>query len=412
MYYVLMDKGYQFSAKTQQEIKKSKETIKAIRDLQWHEVVKALFRAIKDSDRGKGVKKENKELGEQMQKDRESVAWFIAENDKFDTKENELIQELEWVRKVKELLQKNHAPRIAELKSKLWLTESVEELQEALKQYILQKSAAIAHEVRENNQFVDREVGNMEDVFPNNDNQKALERKDVHFVGNPLEKDMNSWDKLLIQPMMLDGVEYTALKIPSSVKEMKVLDLSSQFMDKQGNDWFPQMDMNVSAWEALWSEWLVLEKNNTKADNGKTKVNIQAYNKSADTDVVRECLLKGIKPMGIVQTLVLREIIKQWLWDEYVNFQWYKADSDQPWYQDIREKITKIDDFLGINFADYNSNGDIIRTRWIYRDKNNNINAFIRGAGDADGCLGGVASLGLYCSVAYGDACLGFRSCV
>jgi hypothetical protein len=326
-----MDKGYQFSAKTQQEIKKSKETIKAIRDLQWHEVVKALFRAIKDSDRGKGVKKENKELGEQMQKDRESVAWFIAENDKFDTKENELIQELEWVRKVKELLQKNHAPRIAELKSKLWLTESVEELQEALKQYILQKSAAIAHEVRENNQFVDREVGNMEDVFPNNDNQKALERKDVHFVGNPLEKDMNSWDKLLIQPMMLDGVEYTALKIPSSVKEMKVLDLSSQFMDKQGNDWFPQMDMNVSAWEALWSEWLVLEKNNTKADNGKTKVNIQAYNKSADTDVVRECLLKGIKPMGIVQTLVLREIIKQWLWDEYVNFQWYKADSDQPW---------------------------------------------------------------------------------
>lgn len=408
-----MAKGYQFSAKTQQEIKKSKETIKVVRDLQWHEAAKALFGAIKDSDRGKGVRQENKELGEQMQKDRESVAWFIAENDKFDTKEKELVQELEWVKKAKELLQKNHAPRIAELKAKLWLTESVEELQEALKQYILQRSAAIAHEVREHNQWTDREVGRVSDVFPKNDNTKAVERKEVNFVGKPVEKEMKSWGSLLIQPLMIDGVEYTALKIPASIKEMKLSDLSSEFMKKENNGWFPQMAMYPTVQQALDSDWLVLAKHNTKADDGKTKVNIQTYNTSADTDIVRECLLKGTKPMGIVQNLVLREIVKQWLWDEYVNFLWNKADSDENWHKNIKKLIEDIDAYTWLSFGDYTTLWDteyIVRNLWLYRDKNNNLQAFVRGHSADYGCMGGVASLYLYCGVDLSYGCIGFRS--
>ena len=411
-----MAKGYQFSSKTQQEIKKSKETIKVVRDLQWHEAAKALFGAIKDSDRGKAVRQENKELGEQMQKDRESVAWFITENDKFDTKEKELVQELEWVRKAKELLQKNHAPRIAELKAKLWLTESVEELQEALKQYILQRSAVIANEVRNHNTWTDREVGIVNDVFPKNDNTKAVERKEVNFVGQPVEKEMKSWGSLLIQPMMIDGVEYTALKIPTSIKEMKLSDLSSEFMNKENNQWFPQMAMYPTVQQALDSEWLVLAKHNTKADDGTTKVNIQTYNTSADTDVVRECLLKWTKPMGIVQNLVLREIIKQWLWDEYVNFEWYKADSDEEWHQKKREMISKIDDYTELNLWEYvdvwNGKTYVVRNWWLYRDKNNNLNAFLRGYDADDGCMGGVASLNLNWNVDNSNDNIGFRSWV
>lgn len=409
-----MAKGYQFSAKTQQEIKKSKETIKVVRDLQWHEAAKALFGVIKDSDRGKGVRQENKELWEQMKNDRDEIAWFTAVKDKYDAKEQELIQELEWTKKSKELYVEQNFPRIAELKLKLWLTESVEELQEALKQYILQRSAVIANEVRNHNTWTDREVGIVNDVFPKNDNTKAVERKDVNFVGQPVEKEMKSWGSLLIQPMMIDGVEYTALKIPTSIKEMKLSDLSSELMNKENNQWFPQMAMYPTVQQALDSDWLVLAKHNTKTDDGKTKVNIQTYNTSADTDVVRECLLKGTKPMGIVQNLVLREIIKQWLWDGYVNFEWYKADSDEEWHQKKREMISKIDDYTELNLWEYvdvwNGKTYVVRNWWLYRDKNNNLNAFIRGGSAGGGCVGGVASLCLYWGVGDSRGDIGFRS--
>lgn len=310
------------------------------------------------------------------------------------------------------------APRIAELKAKLWVTESVEELQEALKQYILQRSAAIAHEVREHNQWTDREVERIDEAFPNKDNTTAVERKEVHFVGEPEKKEMKyakvPWDTLLVQPMTLDGVEWTGLKIPAGIKKMKVADLSPELMGKENNKWFPQMAMDVTVQQALDSDWLVLAKHNTKADDGKAKVNIETYNTSADTDVVRECLLKGTKPMGIVQNLVLREIIKQWLWDKYVNFMWYKADSNEYWNQEKREMISEIDDYTELNLWEYvdvwNGKTYVVRNWWLYRDKNNNLNAFIRGYGADGGCIGGVASLDLYWDVGGSPDYIGFRS--
>ena len=92
---------------------------------------------------------------------------------------------------------------------------------------------------------------------------------------------------------------------------MKVSELSPEFMEKKDENSFPKMDMEVTVEEAILGEWMIREKYNRKDETGNTWVNIPAYDTGENTDVVREILKGGTKPIGIVQTLVMREIIRQ-----------------------------------------------------------------------------------------------------
>ena len=56
---------------------------------------------------------------------------------------------------------------------------------------------------------------------------------------------------------------------------------------------------------------MIREKHNRKDETGNTWTSIQVYDTGENTDVVREILKGGTKPIGIVQTLVMREIIRQ-----------------------------------------------------------------------------------------------------
>ena len=184
-----------------------------------------------------------------------------------------------------------------------------------------------------------------------------------------------------------------------------------RLLEKKDNDWFVGMDFTTTVWEAL-GDWIVWEKSNRKDASWAPRVNIQTYNASQETDVLRECLKDGKKPISIAQSLLLWEIVKYGLGDEYIDFLAYKADGDETGHEEIRKKIQKIDNYLGMSFAEYNASDYIIRNWWLYTDKNGTPRAFVRGRSADRGCLGGVASLSLPWDVGTSNGALGFRSCL
>lgn len=246
-------------------------------------------------------------------------------------------------------------------------------------------------------------------------NIQSLQDGDI-VVKSSESKDIaidNTTESMLLQDIDVKGMTYRAINIPSSLKTKKLseLEMWKRLLQKKDNTWFIGVDFDKTVWELVW-DWIVWEKSNRTDATGKPYVNIQTYNASATTDVVRECLKEGKKPISIAQTLLLWEIVKYGLWTEYIDFLAYKADGDETWHQEVRKKIEKIDDYLGMWFAEYNASDYIIRNWWLYVDKQGNPQAFLRGDRDGDGCAGGVASLDLLCIVDYSLGDIGFRSCL
>jgi hypothetical protein len=71
--------------------------------------------------------------------------------------------------------------------------------------------------------------------------------------------------------------------------------------------------------------------------------------------------------MTIQESIILGEIIKYGLGDDYIGFEGQNADDDSTGYQEVRKKIKKIEKFTGLSFNEYRQeNGqdkDIIRNR-------------------------------------------------
>ena len=132
------------------------------------------------------------------------------------------------------------------LQDSTYSTEDVERLQNDIRQYILQKSATIANDVNENNQFVDKEIGTIENVFPEVNKGHAVPRKNIEFTSALQEKVMKNGDTLLVQPLNIDGVAYVALKVPSSIASMRIEDIMPQFSRNSNENWFPKLDINMS----------------------------------------------------------------------------------------------------------------------------------------------------------------------
>ena len=78
-----------------------------------------------------------------------------------------------------------------------------------MKEHILQRSAALAQAIREQNKWIDREIGELKNVFPKEKNKeaKAIEENDIVYRGDMIERDMRNarvgGEKIHIQPLTL-----------------------------------------------------------------------------------------------------------------------------------------------------------------------------------------------------------------
>lgn len=294
--------------------------------------------------------------------------------------------------------------------------ESNEQGTTALKQYIMIRNKATIDRLQQDGKVEIEwwivasnlnitQINAIQAITDNDVIVKASESKDI-TIGATAES-------ILLQDIEVRGMAYRAIQIPPSLKTKKLseLEMWRRLLENKNNDWFVGMDFNTTVWEAL-GDWIVWEKSNRKDTSWTPHVNIQTYNASQETDVLRECLKDGKKPISIAQSLLLWEIVKYGLGDEYIDFLAYKADGDETGHQEIRKKIQTIDNYLGMSFGEYNASDYIIRNWWLYVDKKGNPTAFIRGGSAVPGCLGGVASLRLRWGVDFSYGRIGFRSCL
>ena len=78
-----------------------------------------------------------------------------------------------------------------------------------MKEHILQRSESLVKAIREKNKWVDREIGELKNVFPKEKNKeaKAIEEKDIVYIDRPIERDMKNarvvGEKIHIQPLTL-----------------------------------------------------------------------------------------------------------------------------------------------------------------------------------------------------------------
>jgi hypothetical protein len=330
------------------------------------------------------------------------------------------LKSLWWSReKIYQLHQETIDAIIASMQVKPVTTKPIESNEQgttALKQYIMMRNKATIDRLQQDGKveiewgivasnLKTAQINTIQAIIDNDIIVKASESKDI-TIGATTES-------ILLQDIEVRGMAYRAIQIPQALKMKKIheLEMWRRLLEKKDNDWFVGMDFTTTVWEAL-GDWIVREKSNRKDASWTPHVNIQTYNASQETDVLRECLKDGKKPISIAQSLLLWEIVKYGLGDEYIDFLPYKANGDETGHQEIRKKIQTIDNYVGMSFGEYNASDYIIRDWWLYVDKKGNPTAFIRGHNADCGCMGGVASLDLDWNVdnSYGN--IGFRSCL
>lgn len=214
--------------------------------------------------------------------------------------------------------------------------------------------------------------------------------------------------------LLIRGIEYTALQIPQGIKDkpLKNLIVGKRLLAHADNDWFPNMDFS----QKTPKDWIIMTTANMKDKAGDLLTDIPTQDTSKSEDVVRLCALQWMKPITITDTIVLWEIIKYGMGDEYVDFIGHNADNDEQWYPEIRKKIAEIEKYTGFVFNEYDKDDDgqdkyIIRNWGIYKNKQGNPQAFLRGRFNSDcGALGGVCSVSLGWGLDYTHSRYGFRS--
>lgn len=228
-----------------------------------------------------------------------------------------------------------------------------------------------------------------------------------------LRKDINiEWNReeFYVVQLEIRWLKYTAVEVPNILRNAPLWEMQMWKVLKwySWNEWFPKIDLN----QWIWSRWIIQETENHKWPDWKKHTNIQVMNQWKSTDVVREVAKLWMKTISVRESIVLWEIIKYWLWPDYMNFLWYKADEWQNWYDEVRKKIEKIDEYLWMKFWEYkpiDGKTYVIWNCWIYIDSKGNPRAFIRGNDDDLGCTGGLFSLRLARYLDDSHSYFGFR---
>jgi len=213
---------------------------------------------------------------------------------------------------------------------------------------------------------------------------------------------------------------YTAIQLPKSYRKISRKDLyvGKQFAKhKEDRSFNPNLDREQS----IDKDFIILAQRSHRPEEIPWyEDGINARNNDTDTsDIVRECLKQGMAPMDIDQSMLLWELIKDSLGEEYVDFNWHGADSDETGYEDIRKKYQEIDKLLWTQFHYFdrdekpkNWHQYIMRDYGVYINPDWSPQGFLRGDFRSDdSALGGVASVRLRCYLGYSSSAFGFRPC-
>jgi len=213
---------------------------------------------------------------------------------------------------------------------------------------------------------------------------------------------------------------YTAIQIPKLYHKIPRKDLYvwKPFADHKDDRDF---NVNLDRENPIDRDFMIIAQRSRRPNEIVWCGNwINARNNDAEsTDAVRECLKQGMNPIDIDQLMLLWELIKDLLWEEYVNFIWHKADSDEPWFEDVRKKYQEIDNLLLTQFHYFDKDTKpkgwkqyVMRDYGVYLDKNLKPKGFLRGDfHSGNSAMGGVASVYLNWYLGRSYSCSGFRPC-
>jgi hypothetical protein len=249
------------------------------------------------------------------------------------------------------------------------------------------------------------------------DLSKAI-KKEIEFERNGENEKI-----FVLHNIIKDGdsdYPYIAIKLPESYHNIprKEFYIWKQFAEHE-EDW--DFNINVDRNQPIQKDILFFAQRSRRPEEVpwySDGINLR-NDSQEDTDIVRETLKQGMKPMMIDHNILLAELQKDILGEEYVNFIWYKADSDETGYGDIRLKYQKIDETFGTQFNYYDKDAKkeapqyVMRDYGVYIDKQGTSRWYLRGRFSShNSTLGGVCSVRLGWSLGRSNSCYGFRPCV
>ena len=277
-----------------------------------------------------------------------------------------------------------------------------------LKNYISQKRAAIIEEYRDH-QTVTTNGATLSVTLTDADKQRVLDLSpdNIHITSSKTIEIQG--ETLSLTELTIEDTDFVAIQVPEFLKGKQLRDtyIGAQLAN---NSNFPKDFLD----QTLTDEYIVYGKTSAKDASGKTRVKIPAYDTDSKTDVVRDCLKQWFHSSNIVYEVILWELMKNHseLWEEYVNYEWYKADKDQKWYEEKEEYLKKIRDIFGIDFNDYVNKTCVTHDYGVYKNAGGDIYGFIRGGTLSHGAIGGPVSLGLPLSSLYNSVNISFRPSV
>lgn len=237
----------------------------------------------------------------------------------------------------------------------------------------------------------------------------------IDFVKSLSDTDIKVWDTISIQISInwervnfkkvsvtfrgLDQnwleLEMNWIEIPSQIMNMKLSEtfLGNEMLYYVNNSKFVAINMDKKVSE-FFREWLIVRSvRNLRNIDWSFFAKPCVYFKDGEyidpiyTDVLKECAKFWLKPWGwFEETIVLAELVKHWLWEDYLDFLARKGDESE-WTPEsrslIRTKLKQIAEFLGIEFdyvlEDIPQSWYMLRTVSPYVNKWGNVRSFIVG---------------------------------
>ena len=201
-----------------------------------------------------------------------------------------------------------------------------------------------------------------------------------------------SWEKLSVSEVLINGISFMAIQVPEFLKWKKLRETYIwEQLAKNSDLWEDFLDQEIN------NDYIIYWKTYIKDNNWDNVINISSYNTSSDTDAVRECMKLWFNTSNIVYEAILWELIKKYLWDEYVSFEWVKADKDESWYEKLHPLIEKVEEEFWIDYwiktDNFSSQWYMFRDYWVYKNSSWTIRGFLRGNDAYGGAIGGAVSL-------------------
>ena len=242
----------------------------------------------------------------------------------------------------------------------------------------------------------------------NDSDKREVEQLDSNDISISSERTITiNSENITVSEVLINWTEFMAIQVPNFLKwkRLKETYIWEQLAE---NSNLPDSFLN----ETIDLPYIIYGKTNVKDSSWNNKVNISSYNPSADTDAVRESLKKWFNTTNIVYETILWELIKEHedLWENYLNYIWYKADKD--WHEEKIRHLDKIEEVFGMVFNNYADNGYVIRDYWVYKNKDWDTRGFRRGGYAYDGAVGGAVSLTLNCYADVSSDYISFRPSV